>query len=220
MPTDDYANAIEQVYKDALGQADQIIANANQVKQQALAELDAARELHKTAEKEAGIMADKYFEGRINQFKEATRTELLRQIARRLLENGKPVEEIAGLLDQPTHFIRQIEEVLQRLQKYFPESGQLKGNPRLQYINKGRGGTVIFENGPIRFDMWWEFGWGEVVVFVDIPTEKDWVKKTGISITERNETLQFIGARIIQDQLSGSGTFIIGENTLTFYSRA
>ncbi len=68
--------------------------------------------------------------------------------------------------------------------------------------------------------MWWEFGGGDVVAFVNIPVEDEWENYTQIPLSERKSTLNFIGEQIVKDQLSGKGTYIIGQDVITFYKSA
>jgi len=218
MLPDDFSKALEQVYKDALAKADQILADAAMIRVQAIQELDAAKELRNAAALEADGLAEQYFENRQTQFQEAARIELLRNLTRKHLENGQEPAEIAEWLEVPLSFIQQIEEVLKRLEIAAVQRSQLNGNPEIHYTNKGRGGTVHYVNGQVCFDLWWEFAGGDAVVIVDIPTENDWEKRTGLKMDERAATIRFIGDQIIKDQLSGNGNFIVGENTLTFYS--
>ncbi len=218
MLPDDFSKVIEQVYKDALAKADQIVADAAMIRNQAIGELDAAKELRNKAALEADGLAEQYFENRQTQFQEAARIELLRNLTRKHLENGKSAAEIAEWLEVPFSFIQQIEAILNRLENAAEQRRQLNGNPEIHYTNKGRGGTVHYVNGQVGFDLWWEFAGGDAVVIIDIPTEKDWEKRTGLKMDERAATIRFIGDQIIKDQLSGKGNYIVGENTMTFYS--
>lgn len=218
MLPDDFSKAIEQVFKDALTKADQIVADAAMIRNQAIRELDAAKELRNGAALEADGLAEQYFEKRQTQFREAARIELLRDLTRKHLENGRDPAEIAKWLEVPFSFIQQIEELLNRLKNAAEQRSQLNGAPEIRYTNKGRGGTIHFVNGQVSFDLWWEFAGGDAVVIVDIPTKKDWEKRTGLKMDERSATICFIGDQIIKDQLSGNGNYIVGENTITFYS--
>lgn len=91
------------------------------------------------------------------------------------------------------------------------------GNARLLYSTQGRGGTVFFESNETKFDMWWEFGGGDALAIVNIPSEQHWVAKTQLPLEKRAAILDFIGQQVIQDQASGKGTYEISENYLTIY---
>lgn len=137
------------------------------------------------------------------------------------LEAGKSQQDIAEWLDVPMDFIKNIAELIARNLKYKAEKAprlQLPGRkPRLRYKDSGRGGTIWFENNDSSFDMWWEFAGGDALVIVDIPTEQQWVLRTKLPLEQRADILTFIGEQIVADKISGNGSFIIGDDVLTFY---
>ena len=59
---------------------------------------------------------------------------------------------------------------------------------------------------------------GEALVIVDIPTPEQWEARTKLPLAQRESTLTFIGEQIVEDKISGGGSFIIGHNVLTFYA--
>ena len=67
--------------------------------------------------------------------------------------------------------------------------------------------------------MWWEMAGGQALVIVDIPTDAQWEARTKLPLERRIPTLTFIAEQIVEDQISGQGSFIIGENVITFYDR-
>jgi len=94
---------------------------------------------------------------------------------------------------------------------------KLKDNPKVTYQTQGRGGTIYFENDSARFDLWWEFAGGDALVIVEIPTEELWKSRTNLPLADRDNVLTFIAEQIVNDQMSGSGTFVFSENFITFY---
>jgi hypothetical protein len=219
MDQDEFSNAIEHAFKEALKQADAITANAETIRKQAELELDAAKAARTAAEKVGEQMAQDYFEGRQTQFKEAARTELLRNLVRKHLEAGKSSEEIVAWLDVTPDFVSSIDVVIQRVADLRSRSTPaLSGNPRVHYEQNGRGGTIVFENDQTRFDMWWEFAGGDALVIVDIPTTSQWTARTKLPLSDREGVLLFICERIVKDQISGEGAFLIGDNVITFYA--
>lgn len=209
---------MEDAYKKALAQSDAIVANAEIIRKEAEAELDAAREIHAKAEREASIKSEHYFKGRQAQFMEVAQTELLRNLTRQHLESGEKAEEISYWLDVPFSFVEEIKDIIQRKEKIdTAKSKNMENNPALEYKNEGRGGSVLFRNDKTRFAMWWEFGGGDAVAIVSIPSEENWEVHTLLPLSERNATLTYIGEKVVKDQLSGKGTYIIGQNAITFY---
>ena len=216
-----FSSMMEMAMKDALKGVDK--ANAALAKERKVLEkeLDAAKDLHQNAEKEGDKMAEAYFEGRQKQFAEAAQTELLRNLTRMHLEVGKTPRDIAVWLDVPLDFVENIRQLLQRLAQYNegnPQRQRMEGNPQLRYVDMGRGGTIYFESRLARFDLWWEFAGGEALVIVDIPTPEQWEARTKLPLAQRESTLTFIGEQIVEDKISGGGSFIIGHNVLTFYA--
>lgn len=199
------------------------LANAELQRMQLLVakELDAAKQARAEAEKEGEQMARAYFEGKQQEFMEAARTELLRQLTRKHLEADRKPGDIAQWLDVPKDFVENIRALLERLAQYAPPKPKrllLDGNPRLRYEGQGRGGTIWFENYDTRFDMWWEFAGGDALVILAIPTAAKWEAETRLPLSERMDTLTFIGEQIVADKISGAGSFVIGENVMTFYA--
>ena len=220
MNQEEFSNQLENAYKEALKQADLIVANAEQLKLATEAELSEAKKIRMNAELEAEKMVHEYFNLRQEQFMEAARTELLRNLTRNHLEDGKSIDEIKNWLKVNESFIIDIKTILERvamIRSKNAEALEMEGNPKVTYENKGRGGNVYFQNDKTRFNLWWEFAGGDALVILDIPTEKQWVAKTNISLEDRKKVIIFIAEQIIKDQMSGSGTYIVGENVITFY---
>ena len=220
MNQEEFSNQLENAYKEALKQADLIVANAEQLKLATEAELSEAKKIRMNAELEAEKMVHEYFNLRQEQFMEAARTELLRNLTRTHLEDGKSIDEIKNWLKVNESFIIEIKTILERvamIRSKNAEALEMEGNPKVTYENKGRGGNVCFQNDKTRFNLWWEFAGGDALVILDIPTEKQWVARTNISLEDRKKVIIFIAEQIIKDQMSGSGTYIVGENVITFY---
>lgn len=218
-----FSNMLENTIKDSLKGVDQANAALRKERKAVQKELEAAKKIRAKAEKEGDKMADDYFAGRQKHFKEAARTELLRNLTRMHLEIGKSNRDIAVWLDVPQDFVENIRQLLERVQKYAedtPPRIQLEGNPKLIYEGSGRGGTIWFESRETRFDMWWEYAGGDALVIVAIPTKEEWEATTKLPVERRKDILTFIGEQIVVDQVSGTGSFIIGENVITVYRAA
>jgi len=217
------AKAMELAIKTALKGVDKANVALQKAQKAVIKELDAVQKARAKAEKEGEKMANEYFAGKQIEFKEAVRTELLRQLTRQHLEAGKKPRDIAQWLDIPKDFVDNINELLGRVAKYYPpkpERLQLEGNPTLRYEGEGRGGTIWFESLDTKFSMWWEFAGGDALVIVAIPTAAQWEAETKLPLAKRMDTLTFMGEQILADKVSSGGSFIIGENVMTFYAAA
>ncbi len=216
-----WAEAYETMMRKGMEQIDSTQAALEKERLLVINELDAAKEALWKVEREGDRLAQAYFEGRQQQFREAARTEYLRQLTRKHLEAGRSTADIAAWLNVSPDFIQQILLVMQRNVNYKlrqPDPSHRDGSPRLRYSSEGRGGTIWFESDETQFDMWWEFAGGDAIVIVDIPTKEQWVARTRLPLERREGTLRFIGEQIVNDRLSGSGSFVIGENVMTFYA--
>lgn len=238
MNQEQFSDAIQQAYKEALKGADAITANAEAIRREAEAERDAAREARRAAEAEGERLAREYFEKARVQLMEAAVTERLRQLTRAHLEAGRAPAEICDWLGVSAEFVEAIREVVERVDalraqnatEAFDSNGPGgqggsgrpggiagPGGATLRYQNYGRGGTIWYEDGKTTFDMWWEFAGGDALVIVDIPTPAQWPTRTKLPLEKRQEVLTFVGHRLIADHNGGRGSFVIGENVLTIY---
>lgn len=221
MNQDQFSDAIQKAYKDALAGADAITANAALIRSEAEKELDAAREARLVAEAEGDRIAEEYFEKRRVQLMEAAVTERLRNLTRSHLEAGKSPAEICAWLGVDAGFVDSIAQVLDRVavnRAADPASRRPEGRPVLRYQNYGRGGTIWYENGRTMFDMWWEFAGGDALAIVDIPSPDQWEARTKLPLDARSEVLTFIAETVVADHASG-GSYLIGESVITIYGR-
>jgi len=216
-----FSKMMEKAMKDSLQGVDKANAALMKERKAVMKELDAAQKERAKAEREGEKMAQEYFEGRQKQFAEAAKTELLRNLVRMHLEVGKSTRDIAVWLDVPMKFVENIRQLLERIAQYAgdkPQRLRLEGNPKLRYADYGRGGTIYYESPDAHFDMWWEFAGGDALVIVDIPTPEHWEKRTKLPLDQREKVLTFIGEQVMEDKNMGIGSFIIGDNVLTFYA--
>lgn len=90
-----------------------------------------------------------------------------------------------------------------------------KNSPRVLYSQQGRGGKVIYESPGIYFQLDWEFGGGDAVAIIYIPTEQDWKAQTATPLSERQKILDFIGQQVVKDQTMGKGSYVIYSNSMS-----
>lgn len=92
---------------------------------------------------------------------------------------------------------------------------------RIGYVNNGRSGQVVFRKGAKSFEMYYEFGGGDTVAIIDIPTVAEWESKTPFSLDMRQPILEFIGATVVKDQVSMSkGWYQIDDDCIRIMSGA
>ena len=86
----------------------------------------------------------------------------------------------------------------------------------LEYINKGRGGFIVYKDNESEFKMEFEYGGGNCVAIIYIPKADLWESKTNISIENRQQVLDFIAQQSIKDQAPNS-TFTISKDCIEIF---
>jgi hypothetical protein len=71
---------------------------------------------------------------------------------------------------------------------------------KLEYIDEGRGGYVVYKDGREDIKLFFEYGGGNYFVIIYVPTSNEWSTKTKRLITERNSILTFVAEQAIKDQ--------------------
>jgi hypothetical protein len=71
---------------------------------------------------------------------------------------------------------------------------------KLSYINQGPGGYVVYTDGSNELKLFFEFGGGNCVAIIYIPTVEHWVEKTKIEIEERSKIIRFVAEQAIKNQ--------------------
>lgn len=100
-------------------------------------------------------------------------------------------------------FLVQLHPVLRPFSQKYPDMKPSLSpliNPRLSYQSSGRGGTLTYHDhrSTIRFD--WEFGGGDCVAIIFVPTPVAWEHQTGRPLAEREQILTFVGEQAVRDQ--------------------
>ena len=75
---------------------------------------------------------------------------------------------------------------------------------KLEYINQGRGGYVVYKDGQSDIKLFFEYGGGNCVAIIYVPSIEDWTKKTSRPIADRKEILTFVAEQSIKDQAPNS----------------
>lgn len=89
---------------------------------------------------------------------------------------------------------------------------------QLTYINQGRSGYVIYKDdvSEIKFDF--EFGAGNCVAIIFIPSAQTWVQSTKRLLDEKRAIIQFVAKQSLKDQVSG-GCFEVYDNYIELYKK-
>ncbi len=87
---------------------------------------------------------------------------------------------------------------------------------RVSYVNQGRAGKVVFTSGFKSFEMYFEFGGGDTVATIDIPSAAEWSARTGFPLAMRPAILDFIGKTVVREQTTyGKGRFEVHDQYLS-----
>lgn len=89
---------------------------------------------------------------------------------------------------------------------------------RLEYRNMGRGGTIIYHEGTIQFELYYEIGGGDCICYIDIPSTANWEKATGTPIGRRDDIIHFIAERAHADQASSS-SIRMSDTSISFHKK-
>lgn len=100
-----------------------------------------------------------------------------------------------------------------------PRPGARASTPNITYSSHGPSGQVHYRSREGNFDMYYEFGGGDMVAWLIVPSQKDWTAQTGIPLERRDEVLNTIGRQVVKDQtVHGRGSFKIEGNYLKIYA--
>ena len=89
---------------------------------------------------------------------------------------------------------------------------------RISYTSEGRSGYVHYRGEASSFSLYYEFGGGNCIAWIDIPRPDTWEKVTGIPLTRRDEVLNEIGSQVVKDQVSsGRGYYRIEGDAINIY---
>jgi hypothetical protein len=84
------------------------------------------------------------------------------------------------------------------------------------YENEGRCGYVIFYRNDLTTRFYYEFGGGDTIAIITIPSADQWEAATKMSLADRPAVLEFIANRVVRDQAYG-GKYLIGDTDILIH---
>lgn len=75
---------------------------------------------------------------------------------------------------------------------------------KIEYINQGRGGYIVYKDNLSEFKLFFEFGGADCIAIIYIPSIVDWSIKTNKPLSDRLQVLTFIAEQAIKDQAPNS----------------
>ena len=88
----------------------------------------------------------------------------------------------------------------------------------LEYISQGRDGYVVYKDETSTIKFYFEFGGGNCVAIIFVPTADKWESNTKRSLEERENILNYVGQQATKDQTK-NGRFKIQDNCIEIYSK-
>ncbi|MBK9109501.1 MAG: hypothetical protein IPM92_14290 [Saprospiraceae bacterium] len=88
--------------------------------------------------------------------------------------------------------------------------------PRLEYDEQGRCGTIYYIEGKNRLPFYYEMGGYPAHLVIDIPKSENWEKQTGISLDKRRETLLLVASHVRREKAT-SWRFEINDDSIVYY---
>ena len=89
---------------------------------------------------------------------------------------------------------------------------------KVEYRSSGRSGEVIYHEGDRKITFYMEMGGGNCVFYLDVPGEKDWERRTGFRLDERNSIVEHVATMTGRDQASGC-RYEIRDQEIVYYRK-
>lgn len=194
---DEYLPMIQKMLDDNERAAKAVVDGAQQEYDKVLAERAAAKERLEKVKADSKIHSEAFRLKAIEKLKKEIEDKEREELAAHLLEKGLRIGEVAGLLGLPETAVEELAETL-RIQTIIGSMTM-----RISYEDQGRGGYINIHFGEATHRWWWEFGGGNALVIIDIPTDENWEAQTGIPLERRMHTLEMIAHRVILDKAPG-----------------
>jgi len=217
-----FAQVMESAVRVNLQGLDLANANLNDQSKILADEIDAARQATKAAQASGEKIAEAYFQASRAALQECARQSLLRELTWQHVQAGRAVEDICQWLGVGRDYVQRFVERMDRKAESLCHTREqnrieLEFNPRLRYVSQGRSGSIIFQNDHTSFEMWWEFGGGNVLAIIDVPTESQWTGRTKLPLEHRDGVLRFIAEQVVDDQAGGRAGYEIGDGVITIF---
>jgi hypothetical protein len=182
--------------EEALAHLDVVNENLKVEQEKAIDLQIAAREEFKRIEREAHQISEAYIEKHRKEYLQQIRDEVLLDVVRKLILAEIPSDKLKSTLELSP-------KILADAWTYIGfEKIDEHHIGHVGYTSKGRSGTVIFYRNDLTLNFPFEFGGGETLAVIEVPTPEAWEKETRLPLVERQHILEFVAKRIIRDQAS------------------
>ena len=188
------ADVFRKTMEEALANIDVVNANLRKEQEKAIDMQIAAQDEFNRIEREAHKISEAYMEKHRKEYLAELRDKIFLDVARTLILEEVPSDKLARALELSP--------------KIMADAWDYIGFSKLDdfhighvgYINAGRSGTVIFYRNDLTIHFPFEFGGGETLAIIDVPTPENWEKETKTLLADRQVILEFVAKRVIRDQ--------------------
>jgi hypothetical protein len=183
----------KQSMQDALAHLDHLNEELSAEKEKAVDAQIAAQEELRRIQREAESISAAAMDKHRAEYEARMRNDILRDVAEKLIRAAHPSEHVKRWLD-----IEQ--DIIDHIWKYLGFDMLDGKGANVSYSSEGRSGKVYFNWDGAVISLYYEFGGGNTLATIDIPTAANWEKETGFPLDKRDMILEFIAKRIIRDQ--------------------
>jgi len=201
------ADVFQKAMEAALANIDEVNANLKKEQEKAIDMQIAARDEYNRILNNADKIAETRIEEKRKANLEQVRNEVWAETVEKLIVEEIPSDMLKRILDLPAKILTEV---------WFKLGFEKLGENHVAnvgYENEGRSGSVIFYRNDLTVRFYYEFGGGDTVAIITIPTRERWEKETKMPLSDRQAVLEFIATRVIRDQAPGCKYFI-GESDI------
>ena len=193
--------------EDALAHLDTVNAQLKAEQEKAIDMQIAAKDEHNRILREAAKTAEEKFEADYKANLERLRIEVWKDTLKKLILGEIPSDMLKKILEIPAKILADV-----WFELGFDKVGENHVG-HVTYQNEGRSGYVIFHRNDVTTRFYYEFGGGDAVAIITIPTAEHWEKETKIPLADRATVLEFVAKRVLHDQAPNCKYFI-GESDI------
>ncbi|MDZ4748165.1 MAG: hypothetical protein SH808_06725 [Saprospiraceae bacterium] len=196
------ADVFRKTMEEALAKIDLVNANLKLEQEKAIDLQIAAKDEYNRILNEA----DKISEARIEEKRKANleqiRNEVRTETIEKLIVNEIPSDMLKRILEIPAQILADVWFKL----GFDKMNESHVGN--VGYESEGRSGYVIFYRNDLTARFYYEYGGGDSVAIITVPSPERWEAEAKMPAADRMLVLEFVAKRVVRDQASNCKYFI------------
>lgn len=187
------ANVFQKSMEEALAHLDKLKEDLLKAQEKAIdQEIAAKEELHRI-QLNAEKLSEEYISAHQKEYDRRVKNDTMMEVTERLLAVGRSSEEVKLWLDVSDEMIAHAHTYLK-----FEKLGDKMA--AIYFDNEGRAGDVFFNWDGLVLKFPYEFGGGNTLATIDVPSVEQWESKTSIPLDKRTMVLDFIAQRVLRSQ--------------------